>query len=520
MARSLRWRLQFWYAVVLTAVVGGFAIILFLEVRAARSREIDADLSAAANYIDSSLRSWPRFELDGSAPRGEQAPPPRDYPPKGERDFPPKEREPPPPKGDRPPKGNPPSREKLIADLTPSGWPQAADEGERAYGIWRKDSAPIRVVNMPEQLPGEVQLGRDGDNSIISQGDDHVVARTGPRETVIVVRRSVVRLRAEMRSFAGRLFFIGAAVLGIGLLGGWWSSSRIVRPIRHMANTASQISASNLSQRIEPRELDAELAELAVVLNGTFKRLETAFAQLNRFTADASHELRTPLAVIRSHVELALSRPRTADEYRRTLDTCLRSTARMTAIVDGLLTLARADAGRLELPREPVDLSALASEVVTLLKPLASERGVTLIVDITPAVVGGDPMALARVVSNLIENAIRYNRPAGKVLVRLVISGGQAVLSIKDTGIGIPPTDRPHIFDRFYRVDQARSRESGGAGLGLAICKTIAEVHGGDIHYRARTHEGSEFRVTLPLSNGRTSTCDLPALEASNSPVT
>src|SRR5262249_46143957 len=157
--------------------------------------------------------------------------------------------------------------------------------------------------------------------------------------------------------------------------GGWLISARILRPVAAISATASAISATNLSQRLDPQAVDRELAELAGVLNAMFDRLEAAFERQARFTADASHELRRPLAVLRSHAELALSRPRSAEEYRQTLETCLRAEGRMTALVEGLLTLARADAGKLDLLRQPVDLRQVTEESVALFRPLAEGKG-------------------------------------------------------------------------------------------------------------------------------------------------
>ena len=290
-------------------------------------------------------------------------------------------------------------------------------------------------------------------------------------------------------------------VLGVGLTGGWLISARLLRPIAAISATAASIAATNLSGRIDPQGVDRELAELATVLNATFDRLEAAFARQARFTADASHELRTPLAIVRNHAELALSRPRSPEEYRETLTTCLRATIRMTALVEGLLTLARADAGRLELTRAAVDLRPTVKEAIGLFRPLAEQQAVSLSAHLEHAEVSGDPVRLVQVVANLLSNAVQHNRPGGSVTVRLGETAEEVVLEVADTGFGIPPEDQPHLFERFFRVDKARGRDSGGSGLGLAICKSIVEAHGGTIGCESVPERGSTFWVRLPRRN-------------------
>jgi signal transduction histidine kinase len=245
--------------------------------------------------------------------------------------------------------------------------------------------------------------------------------------------------------------------------------------------------------------VDTELAGLAGVLNGAFDRLRAAFDRQRRFTADASHELRTPLAVIRSHADLALTRPRSAEEYQQALGACRTAAGRMTAIVQGLLTLARADAGSADGGSERVPLDRVVEESVALLQPLAEESGVTLDSRTTPLIVPGDRASLAQVVGNLVENAIRYNRPGGDVRVRLEGRDGSAELTVADSGIGIPAVDLPHVFDRFYRVDKARTRAAGGTGLGLAIVKTLVDAHGGTVTLESTPGVGTTVRVRMPL---------------------
>jgi heavy metal sensor kinase len=369
------------------------------------------------------------------------------------------------------------------------------------FAVWRPDGAPLKSVGLPADATAPPRT--DGRPSFTFRGPNRELTTLGPSGTTILVGRPAAQVASDLRAFAWQLFGTGVAVLAIGLAGGWLISRRIFRPIAAIARTASRISADNLSARIETDKVDHELADLAHVLNATFKRLECAFDRQARFTADASHELRTPLAVIRSQAELTLSRPRSMEEYREALQTCLRASARMAELVEGLLTLARADAGKEVAIREPVELNRIAAEAAEMYRPLAENRRVRLTTELAPVTVTGDPGALARVVGNLIANAIQYNRPNGEVRVTLGMDGEEAVVTVRDTGEGIPDEHHAQLFERFYRADQARSRATGGSGLGLAIAKAVVEAHGGSIGFKSTVGKGSRFWVRLPLVSGR-----------------
>ena len=265
-----------------------------------------------------------------------------------------------------------------------------------------------------------------------------------------------------------------------------------------MTAAADAISVRNLSERIDLQETDSELGQLASVLNRTFDRLQSAFEQQSRFTADASHELRTPLSVILANAELALSRPRSSEEYRAALETCRRASQRMKSLIDCLLMLARGDSGNSALEPSELDLEPVAKECLELMRPLAEERHIQLEATTAPTCVQGDRDRISQVLTNLLSNAIRYNHDEGQVHVGVAAENGAAILTVTDTGVGIPPEALPHIFDRFYRVDEARSRSEGGSGLGLAICKTIVEAHGGTITARNETQGGTTIEVRLP----------------------
>ncbi|MFO0936773.1 MAG: HAMP domain-containing sensor histidine kinase [Gemmataceae bacterium] len=318
---------------------------------------------------------------------------------------------------------------------------------------------------------------------------------------MILVGRPFTHVRAELSTLRWQLLGTSLCVLAVGLFGGWLVSQRIFLPVTKIAETAARITGDNLSERIDESQIDHELGGLAKTLNGTFSRLEASFERQARFTADASHELRTPLAVIRSQAELALLRERKPDEYKAALESCHSSAVRMTDLVERLLALARADAGWPGLVREPIALDRLVMDVVELMRPLAEKKGLTLKARIKPAQVIGDHSVLSQLATNLISNAITYNKPDGKIHVSVDPVDGGVSFIVADTGVGISEADRERLFERFFRVDKARSRASGGTGLGLAICKAIVDAHGGWIDVESTEGKGSEFRVWFPMEN-------------------
>jgi signal transduction histidine kinase len=244
------------------------------------------------------------------------------------------------------------------------------------------------------------------------------------------------------------------------------------------------------------------LGLLAQTINEMIARLERSFAEVRRFTADASHELRTPLAAIRSEAEVALGRPSLSADQQHLLGSILEECARLARLTDQLLTLSREDAGVVTQDWQPVDLTALASGAAETMRPLAESRGADLLVDgAGPAWVCGDEGRLRQVFYNLLDNALKHVAEGGKVEVRVEASDGEAIALVRDTGEGIPPEHLPHVFERFYRVDRARSRAMGGTGLGLSIVHSIVLAHGGRIELDSAPGLGTTARVALPLGH-------------------
>jgi heavy metal sensor kinase len=305
---------------------------------------------------------------------------------------------------------------------------------------------------------------------------------------------------AAMRRLALWLTAAGATVLLLGLAGGWWVATRAIRPINAISATAVRIADGDLSQRISAADTESELGRLAGVLNSTFARLEAAFDQQARFTSDASHELRTPVSVILTQTQTALSRERSSAEYREALEACQRAARRMKGLTESLLELARLDAGQEPIKKTQFDLQGVARDCVELLRPLAAERGIQIHCDVPPMECLGNAERIGQVVTNLLTNAIHFNREQGEVRLSARAENGAVLLTVADTGQGIPAEDIPHLFERFYRVDKSRSRIQGRNGLGLAICKAIVDAHGGSIDVSSQAGVGSTFTVTLPLT--------------------
>jgi heavy metal sensor kinase len=332
------------------------------------------------------------------------------------------------------------------------------------------------------------------------RGEYRELSRYFPHGECLLVGRSMAPDLAAMHRLALWLFAAGSGVLAIGLAGGWWLATRAIRPIEDISATALKIAAGDLSQRISASDTESELGRLAGVLNSTFARLEAAFAHQVRFTSDASHELRTPISVILTQTQTALSRSRTAPEYKETLEACQRAAVRMRKLAESLLELARLDAGQQQMKREKFDLARVARDCTELVKPLAAERGIELHCALSPVECVGDSERISQIATNLLSNAIHFNRDQGEVKVSTSTENSTALLIVTDTGEGIPAEDKPHIFERFYRVDKSRSRIQGRTGLGLAICKAIADAHGGTIEVLSDPGHGSTFTVKLPLN--------------------
>jgi heavy metal sensor kinase len=278
-------------------------------------------------------------------------------------------------------------------------------------------------------------------------------------------------------------------------LAGYWLSGRALA-------TARNIGVQNLSGRLAVPPANDELRRLSETLNDMLGRIEASVKRITQFTADASHDLRTPVALIRTSAELALRRPRMEDEYRETLSRILTTSEETTHLMENLLTLARADAGAADLEFRNIDLVPHLEKISEEAGILAAGKGIQVTSELAPGPVriSGDPAAIERLLLIVIENAVKYTPAGGNIQMNLANGSGTARIEIRDSGIGINEKDLPHIFERFFRADQARSRESGGSGLGLAIAHWIVDLHGGSIEAHSTLGNGSVFRITLPVA--------------------
>jgi two-component system OmpR family sensor kinase len=301
------------------------------------------------------------------------------------------------------------------------------------------------------------------------------------------------------------LYIASPIALLVSLMGGWFLAGRALRPVHAITQAARRITAGDWSQRILTPHSNDEIGQLASTFNDMIGRLEVSFKQIRQFSADASHELRTPLTITKGETELALRRPRQAEDYRVVLESNLEEIDRMSRIVDELLFLSRADLGEIKLKMLPVQLDDLFREIHQQAAILGKERLIqTVIKNVEPVVVEGDDLRLRELLLNLVDNAVKYSEEGQVVELALVVAGNQAKIIVQDHGIGIAPESHTRVFDRFYRTDEARAHATKGTGLGLAICKWIVEVHHGTINLQSTVQSGSCFTVFLPLSSTKT----------------
>jgi heavy metal sensor kinase len=305
-------------------------------------------------------------------------------------------------------------------------------------------------------------------------------------------------LRGLLLTFALGLPLIVALAIG----GGYLLMRRALHPVDEIRQKAAQITSRNLSERLPVVHTGDELERLATDLNRMIARLEESFLQINRFSADASHELRTPLTVLQGELEaIAQKGQGLPEDVRDTIGSALEETQRLSKIVASLLAISRLEAGEARVQPVRLDFAELARTTTDQMKLLADEKRISLTSDGSePVEVEADPSRLKQVVVNLLDNAIKYTPEGGNVSISVMRRDGHAVLEVADSGLGISADDLPHVFERFYRADKARSRQMGGTGLGLSIVRSICLAHGGQITVNSTEGRGSLFRVELPLA--------------------
>jgi heavy metal sensor kinase len=334
---------------------------------------------------------------------------------------------------------------------------------------------------------------------------------------IIQVASSLEGLEDALKTLFIILIIAVPLALIIASMGGQFLANKALKPVDQITQTARMITSKNLNQRIKPLKMKDEISRLIETFNEMISRLDQSFNQVKQFSTDASHELKTPLTILKGEVEVALRKERTLQEYEQVLKSNLEEINRMSQIVDDLLLLSKADSGELRIHKEDMNLTEILNEVVTHMNVLAQSKHLRIETSNHHEEVHilGDPLRIRELFLNLIENGIKYTEEGGSIQIRLIkdtlprdrdlsdwSQGEQAEFAkiiISDTGIGIAKENQERIFDRFFRVDKARSRVQGGSGLGLSICKWIVDAHQGEIKVESDFGKGSSFIVKLPI---------------------
>jgi heavy metal sensor kinase len=461
-ALPLRVRLAAWYFLVLCLAFGAFSFLAFFEVRESIHSAVDEGLrDRAADLRELLERQWPAEQIERELAAGASV--------RGEDDI-------------------------LQIAETNGEWtyssvsalhyglklPTARERTDKfQFSTMHSRGMPLRILN------GQLRVADKAyDVQIAAPLDDFYDA---------------------INRFRFVLLFSVPMLLLVASVGGYWLSRKAVAPVGEIARAAQSISENELSKRLPVPQTGDELQNLSEILNELFGRLESAFKRITQFTADASHELRTPVALMRTRTEVALRKERSQADYRETIVRIHAELERTSALIENLMMLARADSGTQVLQLTSTSLNEVLSEVAEPARLLAEKKCILYeqLLPEVPLRVNGNVASLRRLFLILIDNAVKYSPQEGHVSVVLAPSDGSAVTEIRDDGIGISSSDLPHIFERFYRADESRSRESGGTGLGLSIAKWIAEAHQGKISVISCVGEGSVFRVQIPLSNDR-----------------
>jgi len=445
--RSIRWQLQAWHGLLLAVILGGLGITAWHFERSHQLEALDQELQSLMAVLSNSNR------------------------PKGKT-------------------GSPGGRDLLMTAEVASKFEPG---GRFYYGIWLKNGEPFTASpGAPDPLPRPP----DQMSGVRQRGSLREAFFSPAPEDIYLVGTSVEPIDARVWRVAGMLTAVGVAIWAVGMLVGAWFIGRSLRPIEAISATAAGIAEGDFSRRIDIRETESELGALAQTLNATFARLDAVFARQSRFTADAAHELRTPVTVLLTHIQNTLLADDLSPDNREALEACQRAAQRMRKLIESLLQLARFDAGSELLEYKSCDLAQIAREGIELTRPLAIQKGLSFDASLTESRFLGDPDRISQVLVNLLSNAVLYNRPDGRIVVFTRVERNHVICSVTNTGQGIPEADRPHLFERFYRADSARTA-TGRSGLGLAISRAIAHAHGGQIEALCGMDETS-FVVRLP----------------------
>ena len=451
---SLRTRLVVWFAAVLAVTLLVFAVFLHVIVRRTLWRELDLRLHAQVD--NSRARLAPLWTIDG---------------------------------------------------LTEPTFIDPFDDDGRWLEVWSPEG--ILLFRSPAAEARPVGLGMPSRPMVVSftaPGLGHARALDATTDIIglpVVMRviESEERVRTELRDLVWWTAAGLGLCLGVAAWGGYRLARRALQPMERLVEQAASVTAERLVHQFEVAHTDDEVGVLATAFNDTMRRLNVSFEQARRFSADASHELRTPVTAIRTVGQVVLQAGADADvaRYREAVGSIVEEAERLTSLLDTLLLLSRADAGRVEMRRAAVALDVLVRDVVTECEVLAEEKGQALTVDTVPASVDGDAGLLRLAITNLVDNAIRFTPSGGRIAVRVSTPAGAVRIDVQDTGPGIPAEHLPRLFDRFYRVDAGRARRVGGTGLGLSIVQWAIALHDGRVSVDSTPGVGSTFRIDVPM---------------------
>jgi heavy metal sensor kinase len=463
--RSIRFRLTVWYAGLLTALLALFGVFIYFTLERFLERSLTETLAKDARTIG---QSWV-FDINQSGPGYVAAEIEEHFAPSITGRF---------------------VRITRGADgsvLYHSAAPESGAFDPSLIGPGRFDASQS---SREEHLPDGKELLIFNLPFTDRSGNQYLIETGAPYDQVERVLR-------------GLLISLGVAfplIVGAAMGGGYLLMRNALRPMDEIATTAERITSRNLNERLPVVATGDEVERLSVSLNRMMERLEEAFHHISRFSAEAAHEMRTPLAIIRGELENALQSPGLTEELRETIGSALEEAERLSRIVEQLLEMSRLEAGETLVERTRFDFADMTRTTVDQMRLLAEEKNLQLRFETTkPVDIDGDPLRLKQIVVNLVDNAIKYTPPGGSVSVSTYPQDGRVVLEVADTGIGIPKDATSQIFDRFFRVDKARSRQLGGTGLGLAIVKSICTAYNGSVTVKSAEGTGAVFRVELPL---------------------
>ncbi len=493
---SIRTRLTFWYAAWSAATLLGSVLIGYLVLRETLESNLDRSLRSEIKWVNDFIEPTARkIKLTKSAilelnRLKQEAPPPEDT---TDEDVTPEERE----QVDA--MWNQIYQHTLLSPRR--HFIQIVDRNGKV--LYRSLSLGKQEIHYPDSL---VPYGRISVTTIEGEDKkDFRIAVTQNDHVKIYVAYPLEPVNEVLDNLFASYRFLVPLTLLISVIGGWFLAHKSLRPVDTVTRAAREITAQNMNKRLPTHHVDDEIGRLTEQFNDMISRLQASFAEIQQFSADASHELRTPLTIMRGEIEVALRSSHLSAATRDLLRSTHDELVRLSSIVESLMTLVKSDSGRLVFNFEPVPLGSMIEELAEDAQMLAKPKNIAVkLTRLEPVSINGDSTRLKQLFLNLIDNAIKYTPPRGRISLALEREDGSAVISVKDTGIGIPRRFQEKIFERFYRVVRAHNGIVPGSGLGLSIAKWIAEAHHGSIEVKSREKKGSTFIVILPLSQPHT----------------